>query len=631
MCGIAGFIKSNQPPEEASSIIRRMTSSLVHRGPDGEGYYSDERIELGHRRLSIIDLDMGDQPMTCADGRYRIVYNGEIYNYIELRRQLESRGVRFRTRSDTEVLLQQYATHGPDGLHDVNGMFALAIWDAWEQSLFLARDRIGIKPLHYAEINQTIIFASEIKAMLRHPLVRRDINLPSIGKYFSYGYIPAPDTVYQDIRKLEPGHYLMFRKGRAEVNTYWDIPLADFSLSGNPVDECADMFMSLFREAVEKQLRSDVPVGVFLSGGIDSSLITAVAARHYGKGLASFSIGFDEAGYDESAYARLVSEQFETQHHHEVLTPGKAAALLPVIMDDLDEPFGDASVVPTRFLSSLAAGQVKVALGGDGGDELFAGYPSFMAHKVMERISVLPVSWRETLVRAARRLPVSSGYASVGYLADQFFKGAGISPEIRFMIWMGAYGNDQKRDLFTAAVQHEIHRANPFEDVVRHARKSRLAGSFERLLYVCMKMYLQDGVLVKVDRASMAHSLEVRVPYLDHHLVEFVSGLPSTHKLRGITSKYLLKKAARDILPSRIINRRKNGFMMPLADWIRGDFRPLIEDLCSPQRIRDGGLFNPDFVSSMLGQHFNGQRDHRKLIWTLLAFQCWKCGRSDAS
>jgi asparagine synthase (glutamine-hydrolysing) len=625
MCGIAGFTKNARAGDHQDQVIENMTSSMTHRGPDGFGYYSDEGVALGHRRLSIIDIEAGTQPMASADGRHQIVFNGEIYNYIELRKNLERQyGCSFRTASDTEVLLQQYRVHGKKGLAEVNGMFAFAIWDRDRRELFLARDRMGIKPLHYAIVKGELAFASELKALMLYPGIQRQDNITSISKYFTYGYIPAPHTIYDDVFKLEPGYHLTFRAGEWVKEQYWDIPLEDNPLSAAPVDSCAQAFLELLKDSVQKQLRSDVPVGVFLSGGLDSSLITALAATSLPGRLHTFSVGFEESSYDESPYARMVAAQYQTEHHHEVLSAGRAIHMFPRVMGSLDEPFGDASILPTSLLSEFTSRHVKVVLGGDGSDELFAGYPSFVAHRVMEKLSILPTSWRDALVRLAKRLPVSSHYASAGFLLEQFFKGAGISPEIRFLLWMGPYGNDQRRSLLSPDLHQALLRQNAYEDVINYVRQSGLISDFERILYLCMKLYLQDGILVKVDRASMAHSLEVRVPYLDHNVVEYVSSVNSDYKLRGLTTKYILKKAARDLLPRQIVHRRKAGFMIPLAAWIKKDLREVLEDVCSADTLKRDGYFNPVFVRNMLDDHYAGVRDCRKMIWTLLAFQYWR-------
>ncbi|HMO04394.1 MAG TPA: asparagine synthase (glutamine-hydrolyzing) [Kiritimatiellia bacterium] len=623
MCGIAGFT-TFAPLADATGVIRNMASAIAHRGPDGEGFYEDPGIALGHRRLSIIDIECGRQPMSTPDGRHTLCFNGEIYNYIELRQALEREGQVFATHSDTEVLLHQLRRHGPAGLDDVNGMFAFAFWDRDAGTLLIARDRIGIKPLYYAQVGCDLVFASELKALLRHPGVSREIEPLSVSKYITFGYIPAPHTIFKAVHKLEPGAYAQFTRSGLGKALYWDIPLTDNPISGLNADECAAQFLDLFRDAVAKQLRSDVPVGVFLSGGIDSSLSTAVAATQVPGKLHTFSVGFEESSYDESPYARMVAERYGTEHHHDVLSLQKAVSMFPTVMGILDEPFGDASILPTYLLSQFTAQHVKVILGGDGGDELFAGYPSFQAHRVMEKLSFLPTGWRDALNRLARKLPVSQKYASAGFLLEQFFKGAGVSPEIRFFLWMGPYSNEQKRGLLTAELQKSILRQNPFEDILRYVNQSGLVSDFERILYLCMKMYLQDDILVKVDRASMAHGLEVRVPYLDHGIVEYMSGVQSVYKLHGFTSKYLLKKAAVSLLPPEIIKRRKAGFMIPLATWLKADLKPIVEDLCSESRIKRDGYFNPAFVRTMLDDHYAGRRDYRKMIWTLLAFQMWK-------
>ncbi len=602
-----------------------MTATLAPRGPDGEGYWVELGIALGHRRLSIIDLAGGGQPMSLEGGRYQIVYNGEIYNYVELRAELEKRGCVFRTQSDTEVILHQYARDGAEALQRFNGMFAFAIWDRDEQRLFLARDRLGVKPLHYCVRDGELIFGSELKALLVHPRVERRLNHLSVSKYFTYGYVPAPHTIFEGIHKVEPGGCLTFDRAGLQKKLYWDIPLEDNPLSERTVDEWAEDLLAMLRDAVAKRLRSDVPVGVFLSGGIDSSAITVLAAQVAGRRLQTFSVGFEESSYDESPYARMVAERCGTDHHHEVLSGSRTVAMLPAVMKMLDEPFADASIAPTWLLSQFTARSVKVALGGDGGDELFMGYPAFQAHKLMDRLSFLPTAWRDALNRMTRRIPISNRYASAEYLAQLFFKGAGVSPEIRFFLWLGCYGNEQKRQLLSDEMRHGLLRANPFEDVINYVRQSGLLRDLERLQYLCLKLFLQDGILVKVDRASMANGLEVRAPFLDYQLVEFASRINPAYKLHGLTgSKYILKRAMRGLLPKKIIRRRKAGFMIPLAQWLSRDLRPLVEELCAEKPLRESGLFNVVYVRQMLDDHFAGRRDYRKMIWALLAFRLWQ-------
>jgi asparagine synthase (glutamine-hydrolysing) len=623
MCGIAGFTTLKSRVESPESLVRRMADTLRPRGPDGDGYFVDAHVALGHRRLSIIDVAGGAQPVATADGRYQFIYNGELYNYVELRAELEARGVKFSTHSDTEVLLYALAEFGVDGLQRCAGMFAFAMWDRQEKTLLLARDRVGIKPLYYALADGELIFASELKAMLVHPAIRRKLDLLSLSKFLTFGYVPAPNSIFENVRKLEAGQWLKFSAAGVVKETYWDIPLADNPLSIENVDEQAAELRDLLGDAVKTHLRSDVPVGVFLSGGIDSSAVVAMAAKQASTKLHTFSIGFEEASYDESRYARKVAELYSTEHHHEVLSSKRAVEMLPGVMKMLDEPFADASILPTYLLSQFTAQHVKVVLGGDGGDELFAGYPSFQAHKVTEKLSFLPTSWRDALIRWAKKLPVSHQYASVEFLLQQFFKGAGVSPEIRFFLWMGPFSNEQKRGVLAPDVQQALLRENPYEDVLNLVKQSGLVRDFERILYLCTKLYLGEGVLQKVDRASMANSLEVRVPLLDHAMVEFAARVPSVYKLHGLTTKFLLKRAMTGLLPDEIIHRRKAGFMIPLATWLKKDLRDMVEDLCSKERLERGGLFSPDGVRRLLDEHFNDVRDHRKLIWTLVTFQAW--------
>jgi asparagine synthase (glutamine-hydrolysing) len=527
VCGIAGFTTFSASHYDPDQIIRRMTQVIRHRGPDGEGYYRDATVTFGHRRLAIIDLGGGAQPMADDSDRYSLVYNGEVYNYIELRRELEQQGQRFRT--------------------------------------------------HF--------FAS--------------------------------------IRKVEPGAWLKFDANGLSQGFYWDIPLTDNPVGPGRIEECCEELLQLMRNSVRRQLRSDVPVGVFLSGGIDSSAITALAAQESSGRLHSFSIGFDQAGYDESPHARRVASLFGTEHHEEIMTLQQAADFFPRVIQSLDEPFADASALPTSLLCQFAAKSVKVVLGGDGGDELFAGYPSFQAHKVVEALSFLPVGWRDWLGHLVRRLPFSHHYTSVEYMMQQFLKGLGLPPEVRFLLWMGCYGNAEKQQLFSTDFRQQLAGGDPFEDVARYVRRSGLIGDFERLQYLCLKLYFQDDILVKMDRSSMAHSLEVRVPFMDRDLMEYACRIQPFNKLRGMQTKYVLKRALHGLLPDDIIHRRKAGFMMPVARWLSGEMRETVEDLCSPGAVSRAGLFDAAFVRQILDEHFQRRRDHRKHIYPLVCFMAW--------
>jgi len=596
MCGIAGFTTLRHQPDSPEKALAAMTCALTHRGPDAEGAYSDAAVRLGHRRLSILDLAGGAQPMSSADGRWHIVFNGEIYNYVELRRDLETRGAVFRTQSDTEVLLQSWAEDGPDCLRRLNGMFAFAIWDAREKRLTLARDPLGIKPLYYSNHQGELIFASELRSLLKYPGLRPGLDPASINKYLAFGYIPAPSTAYAGVRKLEPGQVLVWSPAGRRTDYFWDLPIEDNPVGAGTFDESAEKTRELLREAVRYQLRSDVEVGILLSGGIDSSAVAALAAPLAGKKLHSFSIGFSEASYNELPFAEQVARRVGTEHHHQTLSSSEVVSALPKIYSGLDEPLGDASLVPTWFLARLAASKVKTVLGGDGGDELFA---------------------------VIQRLPVSHNYKSLPFLLAQFVKGLGLPPEIRFLLWMGACGNPERRDLLSADARDQLHRANPFEDITCLAQRSGLSGGLERLFYLCTKLYLQECVLMKVDRASMAHSLEVRVPFLDVDLVTHAFSLRSDYKLRGRQTKIILREALRRDLPESILRRKKAGFAMPVAAWLQQDLKSWALDLSQSSLVASTGILDPAAVRRMTEEHLSGQSDHRRSLWAVLSLLAW--------
>lgn len=561
--------------------------------------------------------------MSTENGRYWIIYNGEVYNYLELRAELEGHGEVFTTRSDTEVLLRCFAREGVNALARFNGMFAFAIWDSKEERLLLARDPAGVKPLYYTVQADELVFASELKALLVYPGVTRRIDSLSVSKYFTFGYVPAPHTMFEGIYKLEAGCYLSFSRDGLQQQRYWDIPLEDNPVSARTVDEWAVDLRALLTDSVSKRLRSDVPVGVFLSGGLDSSLVAALAARQTTGRLQTFSLGFDQPSYDESRYSSQIAALLGTKHHNEVLSLPQATKLFGEICELVDEPFADASIIPTYALSRLASQHVKVTLGGDGADELFAGYPAFQADRVVQRLSFLPARWRDWFGSMVKQLPVSHRYTSIEFLTQQFVKGRGVSAEVRFLLWMGYYGNAEKQALFSRELREELLRHDAFEDIARHVHTSGLKGSFERLQYLCLKLYFQDDILFKLDRASMAHSLEVRVPYMDPDVVAHACRIQPMYKLNGLTTKYVLKRAARDLLPRTIIQRRKNGFMMPVARWLADNMREEVEELCSEAAIGETGLFDASYVRRILDEHFSNRRDHRKHIYPLLAFMAW--------
>ena len=625
MCGIYGYLslKERAQPE----ILRRMGETLQHRGPDDEGawiQHSEElSIGLGHKRLSIIDLSSAaQQPMCNEDGSIWLSYNGEIYNFRELRSELASKGHTFKSSSDTEVIIHLYEEMGVGCLERLKGMFAFALWDHGRHALFLARDRIGKKPLHYAIYDGGIVFASEIKALLKHPKVGREIDFSSLNKYLTLEYVPAPHTIFKSIRKLEPGHYLLHQNGKFEVKKYWDIPLADYPIGFKTEDEYVEELREILERAVRSRLIADVPVGVFLSGGIDSGLVAAIAARA-NRQIECFSIGFDEKSFDESRHANSVAKALNLNHSLKIFSTREMLDNLDQLPNFLDEPLADASILPSYLLSKVASERLKVALSGDGGDELFAGYPTYQAHRIVTYYDSLPEMLKNGVKSLASCLPVSHADISTDFKIKQFLRGAGVSSEIRFFIWMGSFTEGEKKELLSNDLRAALSHDNTYEDIFAYVRASGLNKDLERILYLSMKLYLQDGVLVKVDRASMANSLEVRCPLLDQEFVEFACRLPMQYKLHGLKTKYLLKRAAAGILPDHIINRKKKGFGIPISKWLTGDLKSYMLDYLGEGRIKRQGFFNYPCVKRLIDEHLEKKKDNRKLLWTLLVFQIW--------
>lgn len=625
MCGIYGYVSSRggiQP-----EILRRMGDTLRHRGPDDEGEWirhSEElAVALGHKRLSIIDLtSAAKQPISDEDGKIWLTYNGEIYNFRELRSELAAKGHTFKSTSDGEIIVHLYEEMGAACLERLKGMFAFALWDETQQSLFLARDRIGKKPLHYAIYDGGIAFASEIKALLKHPQVVKEIDLSALNKYLTFEYVPAPATIFKSIKKLEPGHYLSYQNGKSEIKKYWDIPLADYPIGFKTEDEYAEELRDILERAVRSRLVADVPVGVFLSGGIDSGVIAALAAKADRK-IECFSIGFDEPSFDESSHAKSIAKALGLNHRLKIFNTREMLDNLDELPNFLDEPLADASILPSYLLSKVASERLKVALSGDGGDELFAGYPTYQAHRIITYYDLLPETLKNSVKALAAWLPVSHGNISTDFKIKQFLRGAGVSPEIRFFMWMGSFTESEKKGLLSSDVRAALAHENTYEDVFAYIRESGLNKDLERILYLSMKLYLQDDILVKVDRAAMANGLEVRCPLLDQELVEFACRLPMQYKLHGLKTKYLLKKAAAGILPDSIINRKKKGFGIPISKWLTGELKSYMLDYLGEERIKRQGYFNYPYIKGLIDDHLHKRKDHRKLLWTLLIFQIW--------
>ncbi len=600
-----------------------MTDSLHHRGPDDSGYYFNDFVGLGHRRLAIIDLETGRQPMSNEDGTVWIVFNGEIYNAPDLRPDLESAGHQFRTRSDTEVIIHAYEQHGPDCVEALNGMFAFAIWDQRIQRLMLARDRVGIKPLYYSARDGDFIFASELKAILAYGWGTPELDLTSLNQYLTYEYVPTPRTIFAGIKKLPPATFLLAGEDGDQSRTYWN-PAFNTSDQGVTRQEerqhVEDLKITL-REAVRKELLSDVPVGVLLSGGLDSSAIAAMMAQLEGSPVKSFSIGFEDPSFDESNHARAVAEHLGLEHHELTLTPRTMLDLAPKIAEILDEPFGDSSIVPTYLLSRFTREHVKVALGGDGGDELFAGYSTLQAHRISHLYErYVPQIIRNRLIpRAVNTLPVSFDNISLDFKARRFLAGQSSEPVVRHHTWLGSFTLAQRQRLLGPLAQERCARELAYE----HLAACPAHDVIDRIMYCDMKLYLEGDILPKVDRASMANSLEVRVPLLNALLLDHVAQLPQNLKLRGLTTKYILRKALDGLVPESIRKRGKKGFNMPVAKWLIGPLKELALDMLSPAGLRRQGLFNGEYVQELMNEHFTRTRDNRKLLWTLLVFQLW--------
>jgi asparagine synthase (glutamine-hydrolysing) len=629
MCGIAGFLTLKVSDIPDYEILRRMREILAHRGPDDLGEYIrplDDQgpfVFFGHRRLSIIDLSGGHQPLSNEDETVWVIFNGEIYNFKELRSELKILGHQFKTSSDTEVIAHAYEEYGEECFQRFNGMFAIGIWDELNHRLILARDRLGKKPLYYASMNETFLFASELKAILVYPHFSRKIAPLSLMKYLFYEFIPCPHTIFNDARKLPPASYLIWERKQVEVKEYW----SPFNLEGIeknlPEKEVEYRMLELLKNSVKRRLISDVPLGVFLSGGIDSSAIAALAQKEAPGKVKTFSIGFEDPSFDESKYASLVSQFLGTEHFEQRMTPKDLLDIVPNLPDILDEPMADASILPTYLLSKFTRQYVTVALGGDGGDELFAGYPTYLAHKFARKYELFLGKLHPVIHFLGNLLPVSDNNISFDFKVKKFLSGIGYPDSIRNSVWLGSFSFPEIEKVVSSEILNHFDRLRLAEEISSYEGKFPTRDLTTLLQYLDLKLYLQESILVKVDRASMACSLEVRAPLLDYELVEFMMGLPSALKLKGLTSKYILKKAMKNFLPNEVIQRKKKGFGVPIAKWVKGPLMELFGDLLSPDRIGREGFLNPEYVTSLLQDHLHNKKDNRKQLWTLLIWELW--------
>jgi asparagine synthase (glutamine-hydrolysing) len=617
MCGICGTYDFSSARPADKALLERMSGSLWHRGPDGGGVHLDGSTGLAARRLAIIDLEGGDQPMLAADGAVCVVQNGEILNHLELRAELEAQGTRLRTHCDTEVLLHLYLRDGPRFVSKLRGMFALALWDRGHRMLLLARDRFGIKPLYYELRGGRLAFASELKALLLQPDFPRDVDPAALHSFLAFNSIPGPLSIFQASQKLPPGHVLTCTPDGISIERFArPAPAPEAELRREASAELAAELRERLAESVRAHLLADVPVGVLLSGGVDSSGLTALAAQQSSERVATFSIGFQEKTFNELDLAREVARRYGTDHHELVVSP-RVSELLPELVAAFDEPFADSSALPTYLVSQLASEHVKVVLSGEGGDELFGGYETYSADQLALRVG--PVAAR--LAPILDRLPSSNARVSLEYRAKRFTRAAALPPLERHHGWKEIFSGRERADLLQAPWRDPGYDPlTPWRERFAETESSPLLA---RLQDVDLGIYLADDLLVKTDRMSMAHSLEARVPFLDPGVSDLALALPTPLKVRGLAKKRLLRMALAPLVPRQILRARKRGFSIPAAAWLRGELAPLARELLAADRTRGQGYFEPATVSRLLTEHLDRRHDHSRQLWGLMCFSLW--------
>lgn len=628
VCGICGKLFFDPATRVEPALLRRMCAVIRHRGPDESNVYVDQSVGLGHTRLSIIDLSTGQQPMSNARRDIWVAYNGEIYNFPALRKNLAQRGYIFQSHSDTEVLIHLYDEYGTACVNYLRGMFAFAIWDTRRQRLFLARDRTGQKPLFYTITDQAVLFASEIKAILQDPTVPRTLNLTAMHHYLTYGYVPTPETMFQKIYKLPPAHIWMYQQGTIAQERYWH--LAYTPKIQMKTQEREARLRELLLESVRLRMISDVPIGAFLSGGIDSSLVVALMAQCSSAPVKTFSIGFEEAGYNELPYARLVAERFGTEHHEFIVKPD-AVEILPKLVWLFDEPFGDSSAIPTYYLAQMTRQHVKVALNGDGGDESFAGYLRYVGYIVVRYYRAIPQPIRKHLLapliqllhdignRPAVPLGIHILCRRLKILSDLAFD----PHRDHYVDNLVIFRNQAKFDIFSEDVRKQLADINSLNYMFQYFDADNVEHLTDKMLYSDVMTYLPDDLLVKVDRATMAHGLEGRSPFLDHKLMEFAATLPPDDKLRGTRLKYMLKKIGKPWLPEQILTRAKKGFSVPIGLWFRRELKEMVHDVFTSSCLIQDGIFNPIALRRMFDEHQSGKINHQHRIWLFVNLELW--------
>ncbi len=622
MCGICGYLNFDRDEHVREPVLRNMCDVITHRGPDEDGYFVLNNIAMGMRRLSIIDLSTGKQPIANEDKSIWIVFNGEIYNFPELRAELEAKGHRFRTRTDTETIVHAYEEWGTECTNKLNGMFAFAIWDNNRRQLFLARDRLGIKPLYYYADDKRIVFGSELKSLLQMPEVPREIDHRALDLFLTYEYVPAPYSILQGTKKLPAGHILIARDGKVETREYWDLRYAE---NGASKEQLQDELITLLRDAVKKRMISDVPLGAFLSGGIDSSTIVALMSGLSDQPVKTFSIGFENASYNELDYARQIAERFGTDHHEFIIQPD-VLDLTEKLVHHLDEPFGDFSIFPTYLVSKMAREHVTVVLSGDGGDELFGGYETYIAEWTDQAYRrMVPAFVREKIITpTVGLLPPTEKKKGLINRALRFVEGSNLPEDLHHTRWMTFLAEDEKKRLYSQELLQQRNGSTAFDFMRRYFERAGTTDPLNRQLYVDIKTYLCDDILVKVDRMSMATSLEARVPFLDHRVVELSARIPGFMKMQKNKTKIILKEALHGLLPHDILYRGKEGFSIPIKTWLKKELKPLLTDTLSADRLKRDQLFRPEVVNRLIDEHMKGRENHSHRLWALMVFHIWK-------
>jgi asparagine synthase (glutamine-hydrolysing) len=621
MCGISGIVYCDRDKPVSLDDLRQMCATLVHRGPDDQGFFVNRNVGLGIRRLNVIDLMTGQQPISNEDHRIWIVFNGEIYNYRELRNELQDKGHKFSTNTDTETIVHAYEEHGEDCVKKLNGMFAFAIWDGRQQKLVLARDRLGVKPLYYFVNNQCLVFGSELKAILECREVPRAIDFEALDSFLTFEYIPAPLSIFEGIKKLPAGHTLVLQEGEVSVHRYWDVPFQ--RLKGDE-EELSQTLYDLLKDSVRMRLVSDVPLGAFLSGGIDSSTIVCLMSEIIDRPVKTFSIGFDDHSYNELEYARAIARHFNTDHHELTIQPD-IIHLVENLVSYLDEPLADVSIFPTYLVSQLARQKVTVVLSGDGGDELFAGYEWYLAEKIERYYRRLPSVLRNRWIPdVIGRIPPSSRKKGFINKLKRFVEGSTFPDSLEHFRWNVFLTDQNKNLLYSEELKRSVNHQDPCFKWMTYLNVFDAADPLWRQQFADIKTYLADDILVKVDRMSMANSLEARTPYLDYRVVEFAAGLPSALKLNGFQTKYLLKRCMATKLPRTILNRKKEGFSIPMKNWLKQELRPMMEEVLSSARIKQEGLFSASYIEKLKANHLKGIANCSHQLWSLMVFEIWR-------